>query len=303
MDRGYLANGSSTAPTAPSSPSGPYPSGGNPASGVPATQPGPWWFHMITEELRAAIVAGGITPAHGQVGQLASALGAMTTGRLLNIRQFLTAGSASYTPSAGTRMIIVRAVAGGGGGAGSPATTSGQFGIGGGGSAGGFAEVMFLISALTTPVPITIGSGGAGSVGQSNGSPGTQTTFGAYISCPPGTGGISQAAVATTATAIAIPGNGQGKPTSTGGTILVAATGSPGSIGMITGTTVIAGGGGPSGFASGAGAIPGIINQISAGVSSTVPGGGGGGAASLASASAQTGGSGGSGGIVVFEYA
>ncbi len=70
MDRAYSAGAIGTPPTAPVSPSIGYPTSGNPGSGVAATRPGPYWFHMITEELRALIVAAGLTPAQGTLNQV-----------------------------------------------------------------------------------------------------------------------------------------------------------------------------------------------------------------------------------------
>lgn len=72
MDRAYEANPASAAPTPPNPPQLGYPTEG----GTP-TVPGAWWFYMITEELRAALVAGGITPDATKVNQLASAVQAM----------------------------------------------------------------------------------------------------------------------------------------------------------------------------------------------------------------------------------
>ncbi len=72
MDRAYEANPASVAPAPPNPPQLGYPTEG----GTP-TVPGAWWFYMITEELRAAIVAGGIVPSATQVNQLGSAISAI----------------------------------------------------------------------------------------------------------------------------------------------------------------------------------------------------------------------------------
>jgi hypothetical protein len=77
MDRYNRGAGSASAPSAPAGPANPYFTEGNPTLGVPATQPGPWWFHMITEELRAVIVAAGLTPDHTDVTQLTQAIAAL----------------------------------------------------------------------------------------------------------------------------------------------------------------------------------------------------------------------------------
>ena len=77
MDRAYASGAAGSAPTAPASPSIGYPTAGNAAAATQATKPGPWWFHMITEELVAVIAAGGLTPAFNTLTQLRDALFAL----------------------------------------------------------------------------------------------------------------------------------------------------------------------------------------------------------------------------------
>ncbi len=74
MDRTFESGAAGSPPSAPASPSSGYPTAGNPSLGVPATKPGPWWYHMMTEELRAVIVAAGLTPGHTNLNQLLDAL-------------------------------------------------------------------------------------------------------------------------------------------------------------------------------------------------------------------------------------
>lgn len=74
MDRAYQSGAAVSAPSAPASPSTGYPTAGNPGSGTPATTPGPYWYHMIMEELMAVISAAGIEPAQGNLTQLLTAL-------------------------------------------------------------------------------------------------------------------------------------------------------------------------------------------------------------------------------------
>lgn len=74
MDRAYQSGAAGSAPAAPVSPSIGYPTAGNPATATPATKPGPYWYHMIMEELMAIISAAGITPAQGNLTQLLTAL-------------------------------------------------------------------------------------------------------------------------------------------------------------------------------------------------------------------------------------
>lgn len=74
MDRHWDNNGAASAPTAPVNVLGPnvYPQGG-----VAPSEPGPWWHHMHTEELRNVILAAGMTPDRGSVNQLQAAISAM----------------------------------------------------------------------------------------------------------------------------------------------------------------------------------------------------------------------------------
>lgn len=77
MDRTFESGAAGSPPSAPASPSSGYPTAGNPQTATPATKPGPWWYHMMTEELRAVIVAAGLTPDHTDVTQLSQAIQAL----------------------------------------------------------------------------------------------------------------------------------------------------------------------------------------------------------------------------------
>lgn len=74
VDRVYERNASDSAPQPPADPSSGYPTSGNPAQGVPATQPGPYWYHMVTESLRRVVVEAGLTPDHEDLDQFLNAL-------------------------------------------------------------------------------------------------------------------------------------------------------------------------------------------------------------------------------------
>lgn len=74
VDRVYQRNATETAPQPPTDPSEGYPTNGNPAEGLPATQPGAYWYHMITESLRRVVVEAGLTPDHEDLDQLLSAI-------------------------------------------------------------------------------------------------------------------------------------------------------------------------------------------------------------------------------------
>jgi hypothetical protein len=72
MDRAYESGAIASAPPPPSPPLLGYPT----EVDTP-TVPGAWWFYMMTEEMRAAIVAAGIAPSATVVNQLAQAIQAM----------------------------------------------------------------------------------------------------------------------------------------------------------------------------------------------------------------------------------
>ena len=72
--RTILANAAPSPPIPPANPSMGYPSDGNPATNTPAGTPGAYWFYQISEEIRNAIIALGMTPDANQVNQLATAI-------------------------------------------------------------------------------------------------------------------------------------------------------------------------------------------------------------------------------------
>lgn len=101
MDRVFESGAIGSAPSAPASPSSGYPTAGNPSTATPATKPGSYWFHQVTEELRAVITGAGITPSHTDLDQLKEAIdalilkGGLNSGGiiLLNANATLTAAA------------------------------------------------------------------------------------------------------------------------------------------------------------------------------------------------------------------
>jgi hypothetical protein len=81
MDRAFSSGASGAPPAAPVSPSMGYATSGNPGGGTPATKPGAWWFHAITEELRALIVGAGLTPDYADVTQVSQAINQLLLGK------------------------------------------------------------------------------------------------------------------------------------------------------------------------------------------------------------------------------
>lgn len=72
MDRCFAANTSATPPAVPASPATGYPQSGG-AGGSP-TQPGAYWYHMITESLRNVIAGAGLTPSASDLTLLDDAI-------------------------------------------------------------------------------------------------------------------------------------------------------------------------------------------------------------------------------------
>lgn len=77
MDRVYESGAVAGAPAVPAAPSSGYPTSGDPSSGTPATQPGPYWFYQITEELRNLISNAGLVPDYSNLTQVSAAVQAI----------------------------------------------------------------------------------------------------------------------------------------------------------------------------------------------------------------------------------
>ena len=74
MDRSFYSGASGSPPSYPGSPSVGSPTKGNAGMSIPATLPGEWWYHMVTEELRGVVAAVGLTPSGASITQLLTAL-------------------------------------------------------------------------------------------------------------------------------------------------------------------------------------------------------------------------------------
>lgn len=191
---------------------------GNVAAGIPPTLMDAAWFNTIQRELANVVTGGGLVldPANDaqvlaalkkiflQSGNNLSEINVAGTaaqaaalknlgssdgtlnGRLLNIQVFYNSGT--YTPTAGTKKVIVEMVSGGGGSAGSRAAASGQISVGGAGGAGSYAKGQFTQN--FSGVQITVGTKGAG--GTSSGpyaSDGGTSSFGSLITAAGGSAG------------------------------------------------------------------------------------------------------------------
>jgi phage-related tail fiber protein len=99
MDHIFESNASANTPPAlPAAPSSGYPSTGNPSTGTPSTKPGPWWFYMMTEELRNVVTDVDLTPDHTNLHQLSQAI---QTGKLIAANATGTANAlaANFNPA------------------------------------------------------------------------------------------------------------------------------------------------------------------------------------------------------------
>lgn len=209
-------------------------------------------------------------------------------GRLIGVRTITSSGA--YTPTPGTKSIIVEVQGAGGGGGGVGATISTSVAVGSGGGGGAYSKSY--ITKLDSSYTVTVGAGGAGGV-NGNGGNGGSSSFG-IISAGGGFGGGSGNGVPP------IIQNSSGIPAASGGNILNLSGENP-CIGMaISNSVIISGGGGDSPLGIGG-------NQhgsAGTGVSPTGYGAGGGGANAYANNSAQYNGAAGSNGVViVWEYA
>lgn len=74
MDSVFLSSVSGTPPAAPAVPLVGFPRAGNAMTGEKATRPGPYWYHMMTQEVRNVLLAAGLTPDAGDLTQLLQAM-------------------------------------------------------------------------------------------------------------------------------------------------------------------------------------------------------------------------------------
>lgn len=101
MDRIFASGAAGSPPSYPASPSIGYPQPGNPSLAVQATKPSPWWFYMVTEEIRKVITDAGLTPDGTSTTQLSAAI------------QTLIANGAIKTPVRATTTANIATLGGG----------------------------------------------------------------------------------------------------------------------------------------------------------------------------------------------
>jgi hypothetical protein len=212
-----------------------------------------------------------------------------TSGRLLNIQGFSTAGTSTYTPTSGATRVVCYLVGGGGAGGGAPATGASQYSTGGGGGSGALCWFQVM---NPTSATVVIGAGGVGASGGAGGNGGSSSFGGTFTAA-----GGNAAAVGGPSSAgfVAQPGGGGARGSTAN---LLDVGGNPGTSGITLGTAPLGGVGAASVLFGGAG----FGSSASTGGNATAPGAGGGGSSNVPSAAAQPGGSGGAGQLIVWEY-
>lgn len=205
----------------------------------------------------------------------------------------LTNGTTSYTPTPGTRDIIIELWGGGGSGGGAVATGAATVSVGGGGGSGGYLKKR-IANIGAGPFTVAIGGGGTGASGLA-GNAGGVTTFNDGTTTYTANGGGAGAVSAAVGVVTAADG-GIRAGVSTNGDIN--GYGVKGQFGLVCTTTTGFGGWGAStslgGGASGA-------QATGAGSSGGTNTGSGGGGAMGNNAAAQTGGNGAAGLMVITE--
>ena len=215
-----------------------------------------------------------------------------STGGLINVQTFTSSGT--YTPTPGTKKIIVEVQGGGGSAGGCGATSSSQAAASSGGGAGSYAKSMYT-SGFSGGIAVTVGQGGAApAAGANPGNVGSASSFGSLINCPGGYNGNPGVAWPS---ALVVGGASTANPPT--GANIFGCPGSQGGHGIYLNLANVVGGtGGASRFGGGGTAGGGAL-----GGNAPSPGAGGGGSSSINSKPALSGGAGAAGIVIVWEYA
>lgn len=196
---------------------------GNPQTGTPATDLDDDYFDMLQEELCSVVEASGASLEKGRHDQLLTALRALLLSRknpfgdiksdgtvkmaLENLRLSDSAGfvgrligppkiftsSGTYTPTPGTKKILIEVQGAGSGGGGAGSTSATSYSAGGNGTGGGYAMSLLDVAAdKITSVPVTVGAGGLGGNGSpTGGNAGGASKFGSFITAGGGNGSLT----------------------------------------------------------------------------------------------------------------
>ncbi|EOU7303960.1 hypothetical protein ACOKA8_003490, partial [Citrobacter freundii] len=213
----------------------------------------------------------------------------VSEGRLIGVVTITTSGT--YTPTPGTKSIVVEVQGAGGAGGAAGIVSGANIAMGGGGSAGAYA-VSRLISGFSG-LPVTIGAKGSGRNQDYSGKSGGATSFGTITAA----GGIGGQAIGATPPFVV---SAVGGATASGGNI-VNITGSSSLSGIaLSASSATSGTGGSSPLGSGGGPRSVTI----AGDNASGFGAGGSGAINRPGATGDLlGGDGSNGVVIVWEYA
>ncbi len=221
--------------------------------------------------------------------------------------QFLAqAVGGTYTPTPGTKTIVVELIGGGASGGGAVISAAVQGSAGGGGGAGGYTRKLFTDITSAGAILYTIGAVVTGTAGVI-GTVGVTTTFDNNNVLGAGTvtaiGGAAGPSGLATGANKAV-GGGLGGAAGANGDFM--STGGVGSPGLVIGAGLIGiGGDGGNSFLGGGGlGVAVAASSTNAGNPATNYGGGGSGAVNLlvGGTPAKAGGNGGVGAIIVYEY-
>ncbi|MEP9064364.1 hypothetical protein ABKU14_12755, partial [Enterobacter roggenkampii] len=113
-------------------------------------------------------------------------------GRLIGPPKIFTS-SGTYTPTPGTKKILIEVQGAGSGGGGAGSTSATSYSAGGNGTGGGYAMSMLDVAAdKITSVPVTVGAGGLGGNGApTGGNAGGASKFGSFITAGGGNGSLT----------------------------------------------------------------------------------------------------------------
>ena len=256
------------------------------------------WANDMSGFFARVLNVAGVTPNgtvdSGSSSQLYDAMLSATPGRLINVQTFFTSGI--YTPTLGTKRVIVEMVGGGGGGAGSRAAPSGNLSIGGSGGAASYLKAMYTSG--FSGIQVTVGAGGnGGTTSDPFAATGSASSFGSLCSAAGGAAGSpagpTNAFPFTTVAAVVSAG-----VTGTGIIIGTPGTGTGASI-AVNEFVSIGFPGGNSQFGAG-----GFITANDApGIQGSGYGSGGGPTVVTSGKSAVAGGKGANGIVIIWEYA
>lgn len=229
-----------------------------------------------------------INSATEQLGSIA-----MNQFSQVNIQSFITAGTATYTPTTGMKYCVAECIGGGAAGGGAQATGAGNVSVAGGGGSGQYSLAVFTAATIGASQTVTIGAGGTANSGATGGNGGT-SSLGALLTSGGGSGGVSGASGI-----VSSANGGTGGSGGTGSVFTSRGNSGLGAAASVAGTIGFSGAGANSQFGAGG---TGLYSGSGAGNAGTGHGSGGGGGMNQASQSATNGGVGQPGAIIITEY-